>query len=131
VKKGVYVNGHKREDVVAYKQEVFLLIIEELGLYSRQYNKQEDGLWKVIEPVLPLGVNRHVFYYHDESCFHSYNYKKTIWLDSLIEQQKMLGKSKGKLIYVSNFIRIKGRIAIPELGLNTRKIIYPGARGDL
>ena len=39
VKKGVYVNRYKREDVVVYKQEVFLLIIEELGLYSRQYNK--------------------------------------------------------------------------------------------
>jgi len=39
VKKGVYVNGYKREDVVAYKQEVFFPIIEELGLYSRQYNK--------------------------------------------------------------------------------------------
>jgi len=44
VKKGVYINGHKREDVVIYRQEVFLLIIEELGLYSRQYNKQEDRL---------------------------------------------------------------------------------------
>jgi len=39
VKKGVYINGHKREDVIAYKQEVFLLIIEELSLYSRQYNE--------------------------------------------------------------------------------------------
>jgi len=43
----------------------------------------------------------------------------------------MPGKSKGKLIHVSNFIRIKGRIAIPELGLNAQKIIYPGVRGDL
>jgi len=43
----------------------------------------------------------------------------------------MLSKSKGKLIHVSDFIRTKGHIAIPELGLNARKIIYPGARGDL
>jgi len=42
----------------------------------------------------------------------------------------MLSKSKGKLIYVSDFIRIKGRINILELNLNARKIIYPGARGD-
>ena len=39
VKKGVYVNRHKREDVIAYRQEVFLPIIEELSLYSRQYNE--------------------------------------------------------------------------------------------
>ena len=43
----------------------------------------------------------------------------------------MLSKSKGKLIYISNFIRIKGYIAIPDLGLNAQKIIYLRARGDL
>ena len=43
----------------------------------------------------------------------------------------MLGKSKGKLIYVFDFIKIKGYIIIPELSLDTQKIIYPGVRGDL
>jgi hypothetical protein len=43
----------------------------------------------------------------------------------------MLGKSKGKLIHVSDFIRIKGYIAMPDLGLDARKIIYLRARGDL
>jgi len=33
VKKGVYVNRYKQEDVIIYKQEVFLLMIEELSLY--------------------------------------------------------------------------------------------------
>jgi hypothetical protein len=43
----------------------------------------------------------------------------------------MLGKSKGKLIYISDFIKIKGRIIILDLGLNAQKIIYLRARGDL
>jgi len=42
----------------------------------------------------------------------------------------MLGKSKGKLIHVSDFIGIEGRINILELNLNARKIIYPGVGGD-
>jgi hypothetical protein len=42
-KKGVYIDGHKREDVVQYRQDVFLPLIEELELYYIQYNKQEDG----------------------------------------------------------------------------------------
>jgi hypothetical protein len=42
----------------------------------------------------------------------------------------MPGKSKGKLIHVSDFIRPKGRINILELNLDARKIIYPSARGD-
>ena len=43
----------------------------------------------------------------------------------------MLSKSKGKLIHVSDFIRLEGRVNILELNLDARKIIYPGARGDL
>ena len=42
----------------------------------------------------------------------------------------MPGKSKGKLIHVSNFIGLEGRINILELNLDARKIIYPGAGGD-
>jgi hypothetical protein len=42
----------------------------------------------------------------------------------------MLSKSKGKLIHVFDFIRIKGRINILELNLDARKIIYPGVGGD-
>ena len=72
-----------------------------------------------------------MFYCHDESCFYSYDYKKIIQLNNIIEQQKMLGKSKGKLIYISDFIKIKGRIIILDLGLNAQKIIYLRARGDL
>jgi hypothetical protein len=42
----------------------------------------------------------------------------------------MPGKSKGKLIHVSDFIGPEGRINMPGLDLDTRKIIYPGARED-
>jgi len=42
----------------------------------------------------------------------------------------MLRKSKGRIIYVFNFIKLKGRINILELDLNARKIIYPGVGGD-
>ena len=130
VKKGVYVDGHEREDVVTYRQEVFLLIIAELDSYTRQYEERGNSTWKVTEPKLSQGVQRHVFYYHDESCFHGHDYKKIIWLDKITEQQKMPGKSKGKLIHVSDFIGPEGRITVPDLGLDARKIIYPGAGGD-
>jgi hypothetical protein len=124
------VDGHKREDVVKYRQIVFLPMMEKLQSYARQYDKMPGGKWEIVEPLLPLSIQRHVFYYYDESCFHGYDYKKTLWLDSITEQQKMLGKSKGTIIYILDFIRLKGRINILELNLNTRKIIYLSARGD-
>jgi hypothetical protein len=129
-KKGVYVDGHEREDVVRYRQEVFLPLIGEALSYSRQYDETEDRKWKTVEPDLPKGIRRHVFYFHDESCFHGYDYKKTIWLNKTTNQQKMPGKSKGKLVHCSDFIGPEGRITCPDLELDARKIIFPGSNGD-
>jgi len=56
VKKGVYVDGHEREDVIAYRQEVFLPIMAKLDLYTRQYKEKDDGTWTIIELILLLGV---------------------------------------------------------------------------
>ena len=102
-----------------------------LDLYTRQYTKRDNSTWQVIKLSLPLSVKPHIIYYHNKSCFYKHNYKKIIQLDSITKQQKMLGKSKGKLIYVSNFIRLKGRVNILKLNLDARKIIYPGVGGDL
>jgi hypothetical protein len=71
-----------------------------------------------------------VVYCYNESYFYGHDYKKTLWLDSITKQQKMLGKSKGKLIHVFDFIRLERRINILELDLDARKIIYPGVGGD-
>jgi len=40
----------------------------------------------------------------------------------------MLKKSKRKIIYILDFIRLKRRINILKLNLNARKIIYPSIR---
>jgi hypothetical protein len=127
------VDGHKREDVVQYRQEVFLPKMEVILQYTTQYEEKQDGTWEVIQPSLPPGVKHYVLYFHDKSCFYGYDYKKTIWLDSITDQQKMPGKSKGKLVHCSDFIGPEGRIRV--LGPNdevwdARKIIYPGSSGD-
>jgi len=38
-KKGVYVDGHKREDVIKYRQQIFLLVIEKLLALTVQYEE--------------------------------------------------------------------------------------------
>jgi hypothetical protein len=50
------VDGYKREDVIAYRQEVFLPMMAKLDLYTRQYKEKDDGTWKIIELILLLGV---------------------------------------------------------------------------
>jgi hypothetical protein len=77
-----------------------------------------------------------VIYYYDESCFHGHDYKKTLWLDRMTDQQKMPGKSKGKLVYCSDFISVEGRIRVLSTegeynpDLDAQKIIYPGSNRD-
>ena len=55
-KKGVYVDSYKREDVIAYRQEVFLPLIAQYNSYTRQYEEMDNGTWKVIELILLLRV---------------------------------------------------------------------------
>jgi len=43
VKKGVYVDGHERKDVVQYRQKVFLPLMLKLESYAWHYIEREDG----------------------------------------------------------------------------------------
>jgi hypothetical protein len=79
----------------------------------------------------------HVIYFHDKSYFHGFDYKKSLWLAD--NQQKMPGKSKGRLIHDSEFVGPKGRIRVPNdkgiyipdnPNLDARQIIYPGSNRD-
>jgi hypothetical protein len=78
-----------------------------------------------------------MIYFHNKSCFHGHDYKKSLWLAD--SQQKMPGKSKGRLIHNSEFVGPKGRIRVPNIDgifvpdhpdLDARQIIYPGSNRD-
>jgi hypothetical protein len=52
VKKGVFIDGHEREDVVEYRNNIFLKRWDELA--KRFIIFHEDGSWE-IPPNLPAG----------------------------------------------------------------------------
>ena len=130
--KGVYVDGHERPDVLEYRDTVFLPRIAALQAKTIQYH-EVDGILYVTPPVLSEGEKRHIIYFHDESCFHAFDFKKRIWLDST--QQKVPRKGgQGRLIHVSDFISTEGRIVLKNqdgtIIEDARKIIFPGKNGD-
>jgi hypothetical protein len=43
-KKGLYVDRYERPDVIQYRQEVFLPLMNELLLYTVQYEEDEAGI---------------------------------------------------------------------------------------
>lgn len=107
--KGVYFDGHEREDVVAYRNEVFLPLWK---LYERRmviFN--EDGTWEM-PATLQEGEKPLVFITHDESTFNANDGKRTGWMKQ--GQQPLRPKSRGKGIMVSGFLTPGGRLRVPD-----------------
>lgn len=79
---GQYVDGHEREDVVNYRQSVFLPKIADLGLDTPRYDSQ-DVLppTESTSPPVHGPRNRPMhFLFHDESQFYAHNRRETHWV---------------------------------------------------
>ena len=106
--KGCYFDGHEREDVVYYRNEVFLP-------QWRQHQRRfvvfgVDGSWKPPSGLLE-GEKPLVFITHDESTFNS-NDGKQGWM--IQGRQPLEPKGKGKGIMVSGFLTPGGRLRVPD-----------------
>ena len=90
VKKGMYVDRHEREDVVAYRK-VFLDRINELE--DRMPIFSEDNLEKVTWPdnnMQPL-----ILVTHDECIFSAYDGSQSLWIPN--GEQPLRKKGNGRL----------------------------------
>ena len=76
VRKGVYMDGHEREDVVKYRQEVFLPAIKE---FEARMAKFEGAELKRVSPTLKDGEKEVIMYFHDECCFHANDEARQLW----------------------------------------------------
>jgi hypothetical protein len=100
VQKGLYFDGHEREDVKAYRKDVFL---PQWKKYSERFVEfNEDG--KFQKPPLPDGVLPLVLVTHDESTFNANDGRRMIWMEN--GKQPIRPKGQGKGIMVSGKSRI-------------------------
>ena len=134
VAKGVFIDGHEREDVVRYRQEEFIPAIDRLCNYFVTWNLEGE---MVLPPNLPPGEKPHILVTHDESTFNANDGKRKLWMQK--GKQPIRPKGKGKGIMVSDFITAGGRLMVPwtisdglyELGLPRRCATqYIGYRKD-
>ncbi|KAF8424326.1 hypothetical protein EV426DRAFT_716937 [Tirmania nivea] len=79
VRKGVYIDGHEREDVVRYRQEVFLPAIEQL-FHSGLREWVEDS--SIILKEIPAGEKEKILVTHDESTFNANDGKRRMWIQN-------------------------------------------------
>ena len=130
VKKGVYMDGHERADVVKYCQEVFLPLMAQFEACMVHYEGHELNR---ITPILQPGEREIIPNFHDESTFHANDEVRSVWLRK--GEQPLCKKGRGRLIHVSAFINPEtGCLTLVDKDGNivrdSTKIIYPGSGGD-
>jgi hypothetical protein len=78
IKKGVYVDGHERADVVSYRQNIFLPKMAEFESRMAKYERIGDDLRR-ISPSLQPGEKEIIPEFHDESSFHAFEHTASVW----------------------------------------------------
>ena len=131
---GLYSDGHERDDVVEYRKT----FLQEMEAYqARMRTFSGDNLEIVTEPVLMGNEKPIVFMTHDESCFSSFDGKKTVWKEK--DRRPLKKKGQGRSIIVSEFLcECHGRLVLneeqrqlyPDVPFEARMIIKPGKNGD-
>ncbi|KDQ50719.1 hypothetical protein JAAARDRAFT_185917 [Jaapia argillacea MUCL 33604] len=97
---GQYVDGHEREDVVAYHQEKFLPTMAELEWNLRVW---KDGVEEICETAPRPRPRRVVIWWHDESTFYANDRRLVYWVH---ENKKAVPRPKGEgaSLMVADFV---------------------------
>jgi len=97
----MFVDGHEREDVVAYRNENFLPFWASIEAQMMTWTKTN-------KPVGPLGMlsfpakKRIVLVTHDESTFYANDRRKTHWVHAT-EMAEPVKKGEGVSLMISDF----------------------------
>jgi hypothetical protein len=75
-KKGVYKDGHEREDVVAERNNVFLPYVQDK---ERRMTKYRGPDLTPEPPTLLPGEKRIIALFHDECSTHANEAQKSVW----------------------------------------------------
>lgn len=133
-KKGTYLDGHERPDVVEYRTQ-FLLRMEQYQKRMPIYTG--DDMELTIMPELTDDTRPLILVVHDESCFQSNDGGKTGWFDD--NHRQIRPKGSGKSLMVSAFLcECHGLLRLPEEQMthdseacrDSTHIIRPGANSE-
>jgi len=131
VSNGIYVDGHEREDVVAYRKYFVSLM---MGFKERMTQYDEE---KVTPPQLERDRKELVLVVHDECTFAAHDGKKFVWMQD--GQPPLRPKGDGNCIMISQFLcPCHGVMTVtPERAAqlnwdftSTGEIIIPGKNRD-
>jgi hypothetical protein len=79
IRKGVYMDGHERDDVIKYRSEVFLPKMREFERRMAHYEPDGKGGMKRIEPDLAPGEREIIAEFQDETCCQANDLLSSAW----------------------------------------------------
>src|SRR5436190_23942951 len=128
-KKGIYFDGHERDDVLKYREK-FLKEMKELEQFMPTFIGNE---MTQLNPEIPSNQKLHIFITHDECLFYANDDRPIVWAP--IGEPPLRKKGHGKSIMVSDFLlETIGRLKLtpeqsllnPNIPVEARKFLKPG-----
>jgi hypothetical protein len=124
---GQYVDGHEREDVVEYRNTVFLLAMTTHEVNQQNYDK--DGEESDLCPP-EVRSKRRVVWYHDESTFYANDCRQVRWVWTG-ETAKPVPKGEGASLMVADFVSADyGWLRSPDGSESSRILFKAGKNRD-
>jgi hypothetical protein len=99
---GQYSDGHKREDIVCYRQDIFIPAWACYQAHTCKW-KQDDLTVEDISAYLDPFGHHVVIWFHDESTFYANDRRKNHWVHKT-ENAVPQPKGKGASLMVADFV---------------------------
>jgi hypothetical protein len=128
--KGQYVDGHERDDVVRYRQEVFLPAWYQMEGRMRAWTGDNmDDLEEVVDLINQTG-KRLVVWFHDESVFYAHDRRPSQWVADGASPTPY-AKGEGASMMVTDFVSADYGWLRSKDGLVSARVIFrPGKNRD-
>lgn len=136
-RKGVYIDGHERTDVIEYRT----LYLRRLEILSSTHAPPPLCTDEVSEPFIGPQRRHLVLLFHDESTYHSNEDQGWMWAEK--GNQPIKPKGQGRGIMVSDFVDEfngllsltteefeRGKLVYPDLKQKARALLKYGAEGE-
>ena len=115
VRKGEYKDGHQREDVIQYRQKVFVPTLRALENRMVRWQLVETPNGETLQTIypvnLPAGVCPIVPIVHDETTSNANDGRNKVWINE--DHTLLKKKSPGEGTMVTDFLFPGGRLQVP------------------
>ncbi|KAF8958403.1 hypothetical protein BDZ97DRAFT_1906501 [Flammula alnicola] len=122
--KGQYADGHERDDVVFYREQIFL------PQWRRVSDRMANWADGELEYGPPIRGRRVIAWFHDESIFYANDRRKKGWFHK-DAPAKPYAKGEGASLMIADFVSADfGWLRSPDGKRSARRVMKPGEKRD-